>query len=169
MNTLVKWLFRAPVALFDHRLDRLLGQRFLQVTHVGRRSGRLHRTVLEVIGTIPATGEVVTIAGYGPGANWFRNIQAHPAVEIALGGRRFRPVQRVLDEAAAVAVITAYERRHRIVLPLIKMVLSRLVGWRYDASDAAHHRLAVQLPMVAFGPAPSGREARFPAAPAEQP
>jgi hypothetical protein len=29
-------------------------------------------------------------------------------------------------------------------------VLSRLLGWRYDGSDAARARLARELPMVAF-------------------
>ena len=36
--------------LYDHRLGWLLGQRILRLNHVGSRSGRRYRTVLEVVG-----------------------------------------------------------------------------------------------------------------------
>jgi hypothetical protein len=49
-------------------------------------------------------------------------------------------------------VLADYERRNRWIAPLVRWVLSRLVGWRYDGSDDAHRRLAGQLPLVAFQP-----------------
>ena len=36
--------------------------------------------------------------------------------------------------------------------PVIRRVLSWLVGWRYDGSDSARQRLARQLPIVTFRP-----------------
>lgn len=58
------------------------------------------------------------------------------------------PKHRVLAEAEAVAVLAGYERRNRAVAPILRMVLSKLLGRRYDGSDAARRRMAEQLPIV---------------------
>ncbi|MBB2502287.1 nitroreductase family deazaflavin-dependent oxidoreductase [Amycolatopsis echigonensis] len=129
-----------------------MGKRFLCLTHFGRKSGRRYRTVLEVVGLRPGTGEVLAIAGLGPSSDWFRNIQAAPAAEVAIGRRKFVPSCRILDEPEAVDAIADYERRNLLLRPVLRPVLSRLLGWRYDGSDAARHRLVQQLPIVAFRP-----------------
>lgn len=150
---MLRQLFRAPALLYRWNAGWLLGRRFLLLTHVGRRSGRRYQTVLEVIGTEPVCGEVVVIAAFGSLADWYRNVQAHPATEVAIGGHRFRPVYRTLDEREAAAVLAEYERRNRWVAPVIHRVLSALVGWRYDGSEGARRRLVHELPVVAFRPA----------------
>lgn len=139
-------VFRAPVRLYDHGFGWLLGRRFLCLTHVGRRSGRTYRTVLEVVGV--ARGEYFVVAGLGAGADWYRNIQARPPVEVVVGRRRFVPSHRVLDEAEAVEVLARYEHRNRLVAPILRHVLSKLLGWRYDGSEDARRRMANQLPIV---------------------
>ena len=141
---------RVPGRLYDWHLGWLLGHRFLRLTHVGRRSGRRYRTVLEVVGPGPRPGEVVVMAGFGHAADWFRNIQALPPVEVAIGLERFRPEARVLGEQEAAAVLAGYERRNRLLAPVVRRVLSWLVGWQYDGSAAARDRLVEQLPLVAF-------------------
>ena len=95
--------------------------------------------------------------GLGPSSDWYRNIQANPPTEVAIGRRRFVPSHRTLDEAEAVAVLTGYERGNRLVTPALRLVLSKLVGWRYDSSDAARRRLVGQLPLVAFRPVSPAR------------
>ena len=152
MKPIVRTLFKAPAKLYDRDLGWLLGKRFLCLTHVGRKSGRRYRTVLEVIGLRPETDEVLAIAGLGPSSDWYRNIQAAPAAEVALGRRRFVPEHRILDETEAAAALADYERRNRLLRPVLHPVLSKLLGWRYDGSDAARHRMAQQLPIVAFRP-----------------
>ena len=153
-GTALRLLLRAPTWLYDHDLGWLLGKRFLCLTHVGRKSGRKYRSVLEVIGTKPAAGEVMVIAGMGPSSDWYRNIEANPAVEIVVGRSRFAPIHRRLDEAEAAAVLEEYERRNHWVLPIIRPVLTKLLGWRYDGGDTARVRLVRQLPIVAFRPRP---------------
>ncbi len=145
-------VFRAPVWLYDHGLGGLLGSRFLCLTHVGRRSGRRYRTVLEVIGHDRSSAEYLVIAGFGTKADWYRNIQATPAVEVLVGRHRFPPEYRVLPETEAVAAIADYERRNRWIRPVLVSLLTKLLGWRYDGSDTARHRLVRQLPIVALGP-----------------
>ncbi|MGH3840202.1 MAG: nitroreductase family deazaflavin-dependent oxidoreductase [Pseudonocardiaceae bacterium] len=150
----LRMIFRAPVRLYEHNLGWLLGRRFVCLTHIGRRSGRRYRTVLEAIGTNPTAGEVIVIAGLGPSSDWYRNIQANPAIEVILGRQRFEPAHRQLGEAEAMAVVAEYERRNRWISPVIRPVLSRLLGWRYDGTDTARQRMVHQLPIVALHPRP---------------
>jgi len=144
-------VFRAPVWLYDHGCGRLLGRRFLCLTHVGRRSGRTYRTVLEVVGT--DGGEYFVVAGLGDGADWFRNIRARPPVGVVVGARRFVPRHRVLGEAEAVEVFARYEHRNRWVRPVLHRVLGKLLGRPYDGSAAARVRMARQLPVVGLSEA----------------
>jgi len=146
-------LLRAPTLIFRAGLSGVLGERFLMVTHVGRRTGRRYRTVLEVVGHLSATDEFVVTAGLGRSADWLRNTQAGGAREIAVGRRRFRPEVRLLPEDDAAAVLTAYERDNRLIAPVVRRLLSRLVGWRYTGTDAERRRLVRELPLVAFRPA----------------
>jgi deazaflavin-dependent oxidoreductase (nitroreductase family) len=154
----VKRLLRAPAALYHWNLGWLLGRRFLLLTHVGRRSGRRYETVLEVVGRRPEAGEFMVLAGLGRAAQWYRNLRAGPAVEVAVGRRRFQPLHRELGEDEAAAVLAAYERRNRLAAPLVRLVLSRLVGWRYDGGDGARRRLVRELPVIAFRPSLHGHE-----------
>jgi deazaflavin-dependent oxidoreductase (nitroreductase family) len=148
----VRCLLRAPAKLYDWNLGWILGHRFVRLTHVGRRSGRRYHTMLEVIGTGPKRNEVIVVVGLGSSADWYRNIQVHPPVQVAIGGTYFRPLWRVLDQSEAVAALTAYERRHFRASPVVGLVLSWLVGWSYDGSEDARRRLAAQLPLIAFWP-----------------
>jgi deazaflavin-dependent oxidoreductase (nitroreductase family) len=131
----------------------LLGHRFLQLTHVGRRSGRTFRTVLEVMRYEPGTGEATVLSGFGPRADWLRNLAAAGGAEVSFGAGPRRAAYRVVPFEEAERVVADYERRNRLVAPLVRRVLSGLVGWRYDGSPAARRRLVEQLPMVAFRPA----------------
>ncbi len=49
-------------------------------------------------------------------------------------------------------VVARYERRNRLIAPIIRSVPSRLLGWRYQGSDDERRRLFAQLPLVAFRP-----------------
>jgi hypothetical protein len=65
---------------------------------------------------------------------------------------RFVPAVRPLGVDEAVGVLADYERRNRLPDPLVRAVLSKLAGFRYDSSDAARRRVIDALPMVAFRP-----------------
>lgn len=149
----VKSALRAPNAVYDHGWGRLFGHRFLQLSHVGRRSGRTYRTVLEVVHYDPSTGEATVLSGFGPRSDWLRNVRAAGGAEVSFGAGARRAAYRVLPLEEAERVLADYERRNRVAAPLVRMVLSRLVGWRYDGAPAARRRLVEQLPLVAFRPA----------------
>lgn len=150
--TLAK-LLRAPARVYDWHAGWILGRRFLRLTHIGRRSGRQYHTMLEVIGENQTAREVIVIAGLGPSAQWYRNLLAHDAIEVAIGSQRYTPTHRQLSESEAALVLAEYERRNRLVTPVIRRVLSWLVGWRYDSSETARRRLVRELPMIGLRPA----------------
>ena len=58
----LRTLLRLPRHLYAHDLGWILGERFLQLAHTGRSSGRRHTAVLEVVGRTPA-GELVVVSG----------------------------------------------------------------------------------------------------------
>jgi len=148
-------VLRAPGRLYDWHAGWILGRRFLRLTHVGRRTGRVHRTMLEVVGEHHDATEVMVMAGLGPSAQWYRNLLADTGAEVAIGRQRFAAAYRVLDPAEAAAVLEDYERRNRWITPVLRWVLSRLVGWRYDGGQAQRLKLATELPMVALRPSDS--------------
>lgn len=141
-------LLRAPAHLYDCRAGWLLGRRFLRLTHLGRRSGRRYQTMLEVLGEDHATREVFVVAGLGSHAQWYRNLLAHEAIEVAIGRERFTPAHRQLSATEASAVLAQYEHRNRLVAPVIHRLLSWLVGWPYDGTQDARQRIVTQLPVI---------------------
>lgn len=110
--------------------------------------------MLEVIGEDREQHEFFVMAGLGRRAQWYRNVVAGGAVEVAIGSERFRPDYRELGSAEAATILADYERRNRVATPILRMVLSRLVGWRYDGSPPARQRLVTECPILALRPAP---------------
>lgn len=146
----LKWALHAPVRLYDLGAGRLLGHRFLVLTHRGRRSGRLHRTMLEVVRWDAGKGEATVMSGFGDRSDWLLNVRDGGAWEIQIAARRFRPAVRELGAEEAMDVLAGYEQRSRLLIPVIRFLLSRLAGFHYDGSSDARRRLVEALPLVAF-------------------
>jgi deazaflavin-dependent oxidoreductase (nitroreductase family) len=145
-------LFRVPVLLYRWRLGWLLGHRFLLLAHVGRRSGARHETVLEVVSYETTGPAAIVMSGWGRGADWYRNVLASPSSDVFIGRQHWTATWEVLDEQDAFDVFTEYERRNRWMAPIVRRVLSSLVGWAYDGSTVSRRRLVSQLPLVRFRP-----------------
>ena len=148
---------RLPVYLYRWHLGWLLGQRFLLLTHSGRRSGRRYQTVLEVIGR-DATGDLTVMSGWGRHADWYRNIQQQPLVEITVGRQTIKATHHELPAPEAIQVVAGYERRNRAAGWLIRRTISSLAGWPYDSTDESRQRLIGQLPVITFRPEPPSRD-----------
>lgn len=149
------WLFhiKFPSRLYDWHAGWLLDSKFCRLTHVGRKSGRRYRTVLEVAGTSAARDELFVMSGLGSKANWYQNLHANGAAEIEVGRRHFLARFRDLKADEAVEILAHLERRYRLIRPIFRHILSKLAGFRYDGTEAARQRLVSALPMVAFSPA----------------
>ncbi len=148
----LRWVFRVPRLLYDVGWGGLLGHRFLLLRHTGRRTGRPHTVVLEVLRHDPPSGEHVVISGFGHRADWLRNLEAGGPAAVTVGRTTFPVRHRVLDTDTAVAVLADYERRNRFAGPVLRRVLSALVGRPYRGTDADRRYAVSVLPLVALRP-----------------
>jgi deazaflavin-dependent oxidoreductase (nitroreductase family) len=149
---------RLPAYLYRFRLGRMLGHRFLLLSHRGRKSGLIRRTPLEVLLYELHTRESVVLSAWGQKADWYRNIEASPPLEVETGGERYPPALRFLAAEEAYAVITEYAIRH----PLAARVLERVFGYPVTRSAEARWALAESVALVAFRP--RGRREKRPEA-----
>jgi len=146
---LLRLLLRLPIALYRLRLGWLLGDRFLMLTNVGRSTGRVRRTVLEVVRFEPQQGGPVVASGWGERANWFRNAQANSDVVVDIGRRHFaaRAVRLTVNEASK--CLYAYARSH----PVAFREITRLVtGRNLATTEEVCRSLAELAPLVEFEP-----------------
>jgi hypothetical protein len=96
--------------------------------------------------------EVVVMSAFGRNADWLRNIEVTPTPEVLIGRQRFVATYRVLDVEEAISVAERYEQRNRFLAPIVRLVLSSLLGWSYRGSASDRRRLAAQLPLIALRP-----------------
>ena len=134
--------------LWRYRLGWLAGHSLLVLTHVGRRTGRRHRTVLYVQRSDRQTHEATVVSVWGE-SQWLRNIRADPAVCVEIGLQRYVPAQRFLSTDEIFAIEKRFRRRHRIVA----WGQAKLMGWPWPATDEQLLALSGHLRGVAFVPA----------------
>ena len=158
---LVLAVFRLPLTAYRHNAGPAVGRTFVAFTHTGRRTGRPHQTVAMVLRYDRTTGEVVCCACWGTETDWYRNVRAHPAVQVQLGGETFAPKQRFLPEQEAADVLIAFRRAH----PHRLRLMSTLMGWDDLGADAAVREFVHTRPFVAFRPAEDGAPPQAEAAP----
>ncbi|HMN62002.1 MAG TPA: nitroreductase family deazaflavin-dependent oxidoreductase, partial [Anaerolinea sp.] len=103
-------LMKMPLILYRLGLGWMLGKRFMLLTHVGRRSGKVYRTVLAVLKYDETTHEILAVSPWSA-SNWYRNIQATPALEVQTGSTRYAPVQRSLSPDEIASLFIEYRRQ----------------------------------------------------------
>lgn len=145
---LLKLTFALPRYLYRWHLGWLLGHRCLMITHVGRKTGHLRQTVVEVVHYDPSTQECIVISGYGTRSDWYCNLEAQPACEVQIGRQRYRPRQRLLSKEETLAVLQEYERHH----PRGFRELMRLVGYAYDGTPEGLRAISQVVRGIAFRP-----------------
>jgi len=141
-----KWFLHAPTWLFRLRLGFLFGKRMLMIEHLGRKSGTLFRTVLEVAGR-RGDAYVVT-SGTGPRADWYRNILAGGVEAVWVGSMRHQASVGQLTSEEAAAVFALYENDHAKAAA----VLMEKMGVEYDGTDDGRVVMMEQIPMIEFTP-----------------
>nr|WP_083778586.1 nitroreductase family deazaflavin-dependent oxidoreductase [Oscillochloris trichoides] len=98
-------------------MPKLTG-RYLVLTHIGRKSGQRRRTPLN-FAEIDAT--IYITAGFGSISDWYRNILAHPQVELWLPQSRCRAVihELPLDHPQRLAILREVLKGSGFVAPLL--------------------------------------------------
>jgi len=80
-----RWLTNLPLWVYRLGLGGLFGRRLLCLTHRGRKSGQIRRTVLEVLSYDSRTHEVLVASAWEGKMDWYRNIQVEPALHVQIG------------------------------------------------------------------------------------
>jgi deazaflavin-dependent oxidoreductase (nitroreductase family) len=146
---LMRALLRTPIWLYRFGLGGLLGDRFLLLTHIGRKSGQPRQSVLEVVGYDEQIGSFVVASGWGEKADWLRNVQNNPHVLVQSGARRFEATaERLLPEQAA-GVVRNYAKRYPAAF---RALAGRMTGQPLTGGDADYHALAQAIPFVILRP-----------------
>ncbi len=127
-----KWLANAPRWFYRLGLGWVFGHHMVQITHRGRKSGVLRRTVLEVLQYDQQTREVLVVSGWEGKTDWYRNIERESALEVRIGRVHYRPVQEFLSPGeTAQLILTLFRHRPREV-----RFVGSLLGIDPDAEDA---------------------------------
>lgn len=142
-----RWLGKWLIIAYRLRLGWLIGHRFMLITHRGRRTGKVRQTGVMVLRYDRRSREALVAAGSAH-ADWYRNIHASPAIEVALGRERYRPEQRFL-EADEIAELLAWSRQRH---PVKARIQSMFFHWPWNTSRKELLDLARSLGGVAFRP-----------------
>ena len=140
-------ILKLPLLLYRTGLGWLLGHRFMLLTHIGRRSGKVRRTVLAVLHFDSGTRETMAISAWSA-SDWYKNILTSPALQVETGFTRYAPVHRSLSTEEIATLFEDYRHNH----PIFSRIVCRIPGWQWDASGEELLELANTLRGVAFQP-----------------
>jgi hypothetical protein len=102
----------------------------------------------------PRTHEAVICSAWGKDADWIRNIQARPALQVRIGRDWFTPQQCFLSEDEGLAVVGEFRRQH----PHRSRLLASILGWGDLGSDAAARDFVSTWPFVSLRPFDNGHQ-----------
>lgn len=143
----LRFSLKFPLVLYRLHLGWLLGQRFLRLTHVGRKSGKHHRTVVEVVDHDPVTDSYLVTSGWGEKSDWFQNIQKTPEVVINVGQRQLNMKAERLSTDEAERCLLKYARKHPRTFHELAHVMT---GESLKGTPEDCRRLADAVPVVEF-------------------
>ena len=135
--------------LYRLGLGWVMGERFLRLTHRGRKSARVRNTVLEVVGRDRESGAYYVASGWGEGSHWFRNIEKTPGVGVQVGSRKFKAqAQRLPFEEAS-----DIHYKYALKYPKAFAILSnKILGEKLEPTQENASRVAKYVPVMALRP-----------------
>lgn len=147
---MTRWLHRLPLHLpapVLRALARLVGVEWIAITTRGRRTGRPHTVMVDVVGR---RGESWYVSPSTPRADWLRNARAHPTVGVRT--TRGTTTARLRDATGAEGadVVLRFLRAH----PWYGAAVVRMVGYvdRLDLPDDALRARLAAWPVFALEP-----------------
>ncbi|MEG3630485.1 nitroreductase family deazaflavin-dependent oxidoreductase [Streptomyces poriticola] len=147
---------RLPILLFRAGLGPLFGRRMLLLHHTGRVSGLDRRVVLEVVAYDPEAPAWTVASGFGPKADWYRNLQEQPKTVIQFGNRHHAVTARFLPAEQGAGIMADYARRH----PATARRLCSFMGFEADGDEAAFRVAGRAIPFVRLDAADEPRRPR---------
>ncbi|TDC42475.1 nitroreductase family deazaflavin-dependent oxidoreductase [Actinomadura sp. KC345] len=139
-------LWRLPIRLYRMGLGPLLGRRVMLLNHTGRVSGLRRQVVIEVVQH--DEHGYVAASGFGPRADWYRNVMAAPDVTVQVGGRVVEVTAVPIETAEGAELMAGYARRH----PAAARRLCKIMGFAVDGGEDDYREVATHIPFVRFVP-----------------
>jgi len=150
------WLYRLPLVLRRfgvHGYERLLGIEWIAITTRGRRSGRSHTVMLDVIGRDERTDTWYVSPANGRRSAWVQNVLAEPAVVVESGRRRVAARARDATGEEGAEVFLRFGREH----PRYARLVARLVGFPDLSAASDDETRAYGRSVVVIALTPDGR------------
>ena len=152
----VRKLFnRAPILLYRSHFGWALGSSLLMLTTAGRKTGRTHRTVVEVVKSSPNRGSAPTlwvIASRGRHSDWYANAVAGGLTRITWMSHSFTPRVHALSADERFDLLVDYQRRHPRAVAMLGKAAR---GERFTGAHDGLRRLADDLRALRLEPAAS--------------
>jgi deazaflavin-dependent oxidoreductase (nitroreductase family) len=138
--------FRLPISLYKIGLGGLLGHRFLLLTHIGRKSGKERKNVLEVVRFDADKEEFIVAVGFGKSSDWYQNIKVNPHVQVQCGNRHWKMIAAPLSPEQGGQLLVQYSHKY----PLAWKELSGFMGYEVDGTDEDTRSLGDEIPLIRF-------------------
>jgi deazaflavin-dependent oxidoreductase (nitroreductase family) len=149
-----RFLYRLPLLLdraglpaLDGAVQRLLGIDWIVLETVGRRTGRPHVVVLDVIDHDRASDRYYVQPAYGEAADWVRNVRRESRVTARVGSRRVRGRVRDVTGAEGADAMLRFMRAHPRYARVVAWFVGHVRG--LDRPDAELRRDFSQLTTLA--------------------
>jgi deazaflavin-dependent oxidoreductase (nitroreductase family) len=139
---------RMPIGVYRLGLGWLLGGRFVLIEHIGRRTGAHRSAVVEVVEHDRHARTWTVASGFGPTADWYRNVLSTPDLTIQVGRTRHAVTAEPLPPDDAAAVMGRYADAH----PRTAQRLAGFMGYEVDGSREDYRALGRALPFIRFTP-----------------
>jgi len=138
--------WRLPIYLYRSGFGWILGNRFLLLRHVGRKTGKIRYAVLEIIQSAPDQGTYFIVSGFGTRSDWYQNIIQQSSVEIQVGGKLFKAEAQQLSPVEGGKLLLAYAQKN----PGSLKTLSQIMGYEIDFSPQGILDFGQQIPVIQF-------------------
>ena len=142
----MRWLARLPIFMIRAGLGRLLGNRFLVLTHTGRVTGLPRQVALEVVRHDPSSDTFFVASGWGEESDWYRNLLKTPQVGIHAGSRRLSAIAERLPEEQAIREFRTYGERY----PTALKSLAKIMGYPFDGTEESYRELGRLIPVISL-------------------
>ena len=114
------------------------------LTHIGRKSGRARRVVIEVVAHDDREHSWTVASGYGTRSQWYRNLQQSPSGIVQIGGHRHHVSAYFLSPEEGGEIMTEYAPHH----PRVARALCRYLGLPSDGTPAGFRAAGREIPFV---------------------
>ncbi|WP_409468621.1 nitroreductase family deazaflavin-dependent oxidoreductase [Streptomyces sp. HC307] len=135
---------RLPILFFRAGLAPVFGRRLLLLHHTGRVTGRDREVVLEVVAHGPDDNSWTIASGFGPQADWYRNLRHQPKTVIQVGNRHHAVTAHFLSPDEGAEVMADYARRH----PRTARRLCAFMGLPVGGGEASFREAGRAIPLV---------------------